>query len=177
MVFKRIILAFFVGMFFISCQSEKNATMDYSTVKQVDVEKYTGKWYEIARFPHRFEKDLVGVTATYTLLDNGKIKVVNAGYKDSLNGKFKSTKAKAKIPDKSKPGKLKVYFIPFFGADYNIMELDTTNYQWAMVGSSSPNYLWFLSRSKKMDDKTFEYLKQKAKQRGYNLDKLQKVPQ
>lgn len=166
-----------ISFMLLSCLSPQKAQIDTSTVKNYELSRYLGKWYEIARFPHRFEKDLVGVTATYKLLDNGKIEVINAGYKDSFDGKFKTARAKAKIPNKKKPGRIKVYFVPFFGADYNIMELDTINYEWAMVGSSSPNFLWILSRNKVMDEKTFNHLKQKAIERGYNLKNLEKVPQ
>jgi len=161
----------------ISCKSNSQKTeMNYSTVTNVELEKYTGKWYEIARFDHRFERGLVGVTATYSVLPDGKIKVINAGYKNTLYGKFKTANAKAKIPDAKQPGKLKVYFVPFFGADYNIMELDE-NYQWALVGSSTPNYLWILSRTPKMDEEIYNLILAKAKKRGYTVDELIKVEQ
>jgi len=161
----------------ISCKSNsQKIDMDYSTVSHVELEKYKGKWYEIARFNHRFERGLVGVTATYSVLPDGKIKVVNAGYKNTLNGKFKTANAKAKIPDASQPGKLKVYFIPFYGANYNIMELNE-NYQWALVGSSSPKYLWILSRTPKMDEEIYNLILAKAKKRGYAVDELIKVEQ
>ncbi len=88
----------------ISCKSNSQKTdMDYSTVANVELEKYTAKWYEIARFDHSFERGLVGVTATYSVLPDGKIKVINAGFKNTLNGKFKTAEAKAKIPDPSQP--------------------------------------------------------------------------
>ncbi|MFW5757035.1 MAG: lipocalin family protein, partial [Tangfeifania sp.] len=119
--------------------------MDFSTVQELDLKRYMGKWYEIARFDHRFERNLVGVTATYSLRDDGKIKVVNAGYKNNLDGKYKETVGKAKQPNPEEPGKLKVSFFLFFYADYYILELDA-EYQWALIGSSSDKYLWILSR-------------------------------
>ncbi len=159
-----------------ACSANKN-TRQMKTVKNVSIEKYMGTWYEIARYPHRFEKDLVGVTATYELKENGKIKVINKGYQDSLNGKLKVAKGKAKIPNPNDPGKLKVAFFLFFYADYYILELDTVNYQYALIGSSSPNYLWILSRTPEMKEETYQMLLEKAKERGYDLSKLQKVPQ
>ena len=167
----------FCLLMLISCKSNsQKSDLDNSTVKHLELEKYLGKWYEIARFDHHFERGLVGVTASYSMLPNGKIKVVNAGYKNTLNGKFKTADAKAKIPDQNEPGKLKVYFIPFFGADYNILELDK-NYRWALVGSSAPNYLWILSRTPNLDEETYNLILAKAKKRGYAVNELIKVKQ
>ncbi|MDD4756046.1 MAG: lipocalin family protein, partial [Prolixibacteraceae bacterium] len=98
--------------------------MDYSTVKELNLERYMGRWYEIARYNHSFEKGLVGVTATYSLLPDGKITVVNQGYKNSIDGKLNVANGKAKQPDPSEPGKLKVSFFLFFYADYYVLELD-----------------------------------------------------
>jgi lipocalin len=150
--------------------------IDKTTVKELDVKRYMGKWYEIARFPHSFEKNLVGVTATYELMENGKIKVINEGYKNTLDGKFSRAEGKAKIPNKKEPGKLRVSFFWDFYSDYYVLELDK-NYQYAMIGSSSDKYFWILSRSPQMDEKTYQMLVDKALRRGYNLKKLIKVPQ
>lgn len=150
--------------------------IDKTTVKELDLNRYLGTWYEIARFPHSFEKNLVGVTATYSLRNDGKIKVVNRGYKNTLDGKLSEAVGKAKIPDPSKPANLKVSFFWIFYADYNVLELDE-NYQYAMIGSSSPKYFWILSRTPQMDAATYEMLLEKARKRGYNLEKLEKVPQ
>jgi lipocalin len=148
--------------------------IDYSTIKQLDINRYLGVWYEIARFPHSFEKDLVGVTATYSLMKDGKIQVLNQGYKKDFNGVLKKAYGKAKTT--SNPGKLKVSFFLFFYADYDIMELDP-NYQWALIGGSSPNYLWILSRTPHMDQDLYKEITEKARKRGYDLSKLILVPQ
>lgn len=145
--------------------------------KNVDLSRYAGKWYEIARFPHSFEKGLVGVTATYTLRPDGKITVLNEGYKNSLNGKYKKAKATARVPNPAYPGWLKVVFFWPFGADYLILELDTVNYQYALVGSSSDKYLWILCRTPQMDQDTYSMLVEKAKARGYDVSRLEKVLQ
>lgn len=161
-----------------SCNSSyKSMNINKDTVKEVDIKKYMGTWYEIARFPHRFEKDLTGVTATYSLLEKGRIKVINQGYKKDLNGKLNKAVGKAKIPNTDEPGKLKVSFFLFFYSDYFILELDQVNYTYALIGSSSDKYLWILSRTPKMPENTYNMLLNKAKSRGYNLEKLQLVPQ
>jgi apolipoprotein D and lipocalin family protein len=159
-----------------NCGSGGNL-VDTTTVKNLEMEKFLGKWYEVARFPHSFENGLVGVTATYSMRDDGKIKVLNQGYKGTLDGELKSAVGKAKIPDKSKPANLKVAFFWFFYADYLVMELDSENYQWAMIGSSSDKYLWILSRTPQIDEGVYSMLLGKAKARGYKIENLIKVPQ
>lgn len=169
-------LLIFIVLFNFGCNKSNSQMIDKTTVKELDLNRYLGTWYEIARFPHSFEKDLVGVTATYSLRDDGKINVVNQGYKNKLDGELSVAEGKAKIPQKSEPGKLKVSFFWIFYADYNVLELDE-NYQYAMIGSSSPKYFWILSRTPQMAPATYEMLLEKARKRGYNLEKLEKVPQ
>ena len=150
--------------------------IDQTTVKELDLNRYLGTWYEIARFPHSFEKNLVGVTATYSLRKDGKIQVLNQGFKNTLQGERSKAIGKAKIPDQLEPGKLKVSFFWIFYADYFVLELDQ-NYQYAMIGSSSDKYFWILCRTPQMDSATYEMLLEKARKRGYDLAKLEKVPQ
>lgn len=140
------------------------------------LEKYLGKWYEIARFDHSFERGLQGTTATYTLSPEGKIVVLNQGFKNSLNGKLNKAIGKAKITTPDTPRNLRVSFFLFFYAPYNILELDP-DYQYALIGSNSSKYLWILSRTPQMDDKTYNMLLEKAKARGYDTRKLLKVLQ
>lgn len=146
--------------------------IDTTTVKHVDINRYSGRWYEIARFPHSFEKDLVGVTATYTLREDGKIDVLNQGYFKTLDGKLKQARGKAKIPNPEENARLKVSFFLFFYADYFILELDETAYQYALIGSSSDKYLWILCRHPEMPEETYHMLVSKAQARGYETDKL-----
>ena len=172
-------LIFYAGLFLlIQCQSRKPSSMiDTSTVPEVDLKRYMGTWYEIARFPHSFEKNLAGVTATYTLRGDGKIEVLNQGFVDTLDGKLKKARGKAKVPDPGQPGRLKVSFFLFFYADYFILELDAENYQWAMIGSSSPGYFWILCREPFMKEELYGELLRKAELRGYDLSRLQRVLQ
>ena len=151
------------------CKSQDTTTMDYSTVNELDINSYLGTWYEIARFDHSFERNLVGVTATYSMRDDGKIKVINQGYKESLDGELCRAVGKAKLTDE--PGKLKVSFFWIFYADYFVLELDD-DYQWALIGSSNDKYLWILSRSPKLEDEVLVDILKRAEQRGYNVSDL-----
>ncbi len=157
--------------------SEQMIKIDTTTVQNVNINRYLGKWYEIARFPHSFEKDLVGVTATYALRGDGKISVLNQGYKETLNGPLKQARGKAKVPDSDETGRLKVSFFLFFYADYFILELDEENYQYALIGSSSDKYLWILCRTPEMEADTYDMLVSKARSRGYDTGKLIAVKQ
>jgi apolipoprotein D and lipocalin family protein len=159
-----------------SCNPAKTQSNTMKTVDNVDIERYMGTWYEIARFPHSFEKGLVGVTATYSLKKNGKVQVINQGYKDSLSGKLKRAKGFAKVPDPKIPGRLMVYFFWPFGGEYLILDLDE-NYQYALIGSSSKKYLWILCRSPKMDELTYNSLVNKAESLGFKTSLLYRVPQ
>jgi apolipoprotein D and lipocalin family protein len=166
-----LLLTLFAFQSFSGCSVSNNKTMDNKTVSNLDLQKYLGKWYELARFDHSFERNMVGVTATYSLKSDGKIKVVNEGYLNTLEGKYKKAVGKAKIPDKSQPGWLKVSFFLWFYADYFVLELDS-DYKWALIGSSSPKYLWILSRTPQLPKQELDLILNKAKERGYDTGKL-----
>ena len=159
-----------------ACKTQNYHDMiDKTSVRNLDIQRYLGTWYEIGRYQHSFEKDLVGVTATYTLRENGKIEVLNQGYYKELDGKLKVANGKAKLTNQ--PGKLRVSFFLFFYADYNVLELDKEGYQWALIGSSTPNYLWILARTPSISDELYLEIARKAEKRGYDLQKIYKVPQ
>jgi len=158
-----------------ACTSSKNIKK-MQLVEKVNLDRFIGKWYEIARFPHSFEEGLVGVTATYEQMDKGKIKVINEGYKDSFDGEHKKAIGKAKVAKSGNPAHLRVSFFWFFYADYLILQLGE-NYDYALIGSTSDKYLWILSRSPQMDEDTYTMLVQKAKDKGYDTSKLSLVPQ
>jgi apolipoprotein D and lipocalin family protein len=163
------ILFFFFFIVTGGCQNKNSEEMKTSTVKELDLQRYLGTWYEIARFDHRFERGLVGVIATYSMREDGKIRVLNQGYKNTLDGTLSIAEGKAKLT--GKPGKLKVSFFWIFYADYLVMELDE-NYQWALIGSTSDKYLWILSRTSKLDESTKNLILEKARNRGYDTSKL-----
>ena len=142
-----------------------------NTITSFDLDRYLGKWYEIARYDHSFERDLVGTTAEYSLRDDGKIKVLNSGYLNTLDGPYKQSVGKAKPNKNGKPGQLRVsFFGPFYG-DYNILEL-APDYSYSVVGSNSPKYLWILSRTPQLAPETLNKIVKNLKQRGYDTDKL-----
>ena len=148
---------------------------DKTTISALDVPRYMGVWYEIARYDHRFEKNMERVTANHSLQDNGKITVVNSGY--TPEGKHKQAHARAWMPDKNEPGKLKVSFFLWFASDYFILEMDEHDYSWALIGSSSDKYLWILSRTASLPVSTLERILDKAHSRGYDTSRLIYVKQ
>ena len=154
-----------------------NNKIDKTTVTALDIKRYMGRWYEIARFDHKFERGKVGVTANYTLNDDGTILVVNSGYDGSLDGQLGTAIGKAKQPNPNRPGELKVSFFWIFYGQYNILELDHENYSYALIGSSTDKYLWILSRTPQMSQETLNSLLKKAKERGYDTSKLIYVEQ
>jgi apolipoprotein D and lipocalin family protein len=133
-------------------------------------DKYLGTWYEIARFDFRFEKGLSHVTATYSVKDANTIRVDNKGY-DARNKKWKQSIGKAKFVNSDDAGRLKVSFFGPFYAGYNIIAIDD-NYRYALIAGNNLDYLWILSRDKTIPAtvKT-EYLA-KARELGYDTDKL-----
>lgn len=141
----------------------------------VVLDKYLGTWFEFARIETRFEKGMTGTQAKYSLLDpdskgRTRIKVVNSGFKE--NGKYTNAKGKAIIPDAAEPARLMVsFFGPFYG-DYNIIALDTENYQWALIAGGSTEYLWFLSRTPQMEPAVFAKLNRIAEYYGFNTEEL-----
>jgi len=157
-----------ISLLFCSCSSTKKLEV----VQHVDLARYLGTWYEIARLPAWFEKDCTGVTATYSMREDGKIKVVNGCRKGSLDGPAKEAVGKAWVKDKMTNAKLKVMFFWPFAGNYWIIDLDDKNYQYAVIGDPRRKYLWVLSRTPKMDETLLNGLLDKAKKQGYNLDKL-----
>jgi lipocalin len=135
-------------------------------VKAVDLNRYLGSWYEIAKYDHVFERGLDYAMANYTLREDGKIDVLNTGIKD---GRAKDAKGIAKTTNI--PGLLKVSFFGPFYSDYRIMMLDT-NYQYVLVGGSNDKYLWILSRTPQLDDATRTLILAEADKRGYDTSKL-----
>ena len=144
-------------------------------VPSVDLGRYAGQWYEIARLPNRFEKNCVSsVTATYTLRKDGKIDLVNRCKKAS--GIFETAKGKAKVVDKTSNAKLKVtFFWPFYG-DYWILALGA-NYEYAVVGDESRKYLWILSRSPQLDDAVYQRLLANTSNQGFDTSRMIKTLQ
>ena len=157
---KQIILTLVIVMTTISCNAQ--SSIDRATVTSLDVERYMGRWYEIARYDHSFERNMEYCQAQYTLLPDGRILVENSGV-DSRDGKYRIVDGKAKLGDH--PGQLRVSFFLFFYSDYNILALDN-NYEWALIGSKSPKYLWILSRTHKLPEVVLNEINRKHCENG-----------
>jgi len=145
-------------------------------VPSVDLARYAGKWYEIARLPNRFQRDCAtNTTATYTLRPDGKITVVNECRK--ADGRLKSAKGTARVADPKGPNtKLKVTFFWPFSGNYWIIDLDP-EYRWVVVGEPGRDYLWILSREPRMDDAIYNQIIERVKQQGYEVGRLMRTAQ
>jgi apolipoprotein D and lipocalin family protein len=145
-------------------------------VGSVDLDRYLGRWYEIASYPAWFQKNCTAVTADYSLREDGLIKVVNSCRKGSLDGKLKQAKGRAKVVDPASNAKLKVsFFWPFWG-DYWIIDLDP-DYQWAVVGVPNRKYLWILSRTPTMDEALYDGIISRLEAQRYDSARLNRTPQ
>lgn len=141
-------------------------TVDNSVIDSLDVNRYLGEWYEIARYDHRFERGMENTRAIYSMRDDGMIDVINTGVKD---GERKESKGKAKLTDT--PALLRVSFFGPFYSDYRVMMLDA-DYQYALIGSGSDDYLWILSRKPLLPDTVKQQVIKEAQRRGYDISKL-----
>ncbi|MDF1781496.1 MAG: lipocalin family protein [Alcanivoracaceae bacterium] len=139
-------------------------------VTDFELERYLGKWYEIARLDHRFERGLNNVTAVYAMNDDGTVRVINKGY-SSKNKEWEEATGKAKFAGSPDVGHLEVsFFGPFYGA-YVIFELDKENYQYAFI-TGSENTLWLLSRTPTVSDELKNHFINTVDKLGYNSDAL-----
>ena len=162
----------FIGLAAVALESRKD---DLEVVQSVDLTRYVGRWYEIARLPNSFQKKCADtVSANYTMAADGKIEVVNQCRKAS--GEYATARGEAKIVDKKTNAKLKVtFFWPFYG-DYWILDLGP-NYEYAVVGDPDRKYLWILSRSPRMDEALLEQLLQKMAAKGFNTEMMIRTSQ
>lgn len=139
-------------------------------VSSFEKAKYLGKWYEIARFDFKFERNLNNTTATYSLNEDGSIKVDNQGY-DTLNGEWKQATGKAKFVGDESLAMLKVSFFGPFYSGYNVIAIDS-EYQYALVSGASLDYLWILSRKTTIPEEIKSKYLKIANDFGYNTANL-----
>jgi len=146
-------------------------------VDDVRIDRYLGRWYEIASFPQRFQAGCVATTATYSLRDDGRIRVENECRDESFDGEVRGVEGVAWVADPQRSrGKLKVQFFWPFRGDYWIIELDP-EYRFAVVGHPSRDYLWILSRTPTMESAAYEELKERIEAKGYDLSRLSRTAQ
>ncbi len=142
-----------------------------TSVTPFEVNRYLGKWYEIARLDHSFERGLTDVSATYALKPDGSLEVINRGFNTKKN-EWKSATGRALFTGSQNQGSLKVsFFGPFFGG-YHVLALDQTGYQWALVAGPDRDYLWILARNKTLSPTIRDQLASQAKKMGFATDKL-----
>lgn len=141
-------------------------TVDNSVVTDFDLDRFSGDWYEIAHFDHKFERGMEQTKATYVIRDDGKVDVINTGMKD---GKPSEAKGVAKLTDT--PARLRVSFWGPFYSDYRVMLLDD-DYRYALIGGGSDDYLWILSRTPQLPAEAKDKILAEARQRGYDTDNL-----
>lgn len=166
----------------ISCSQSSKRVSDrpLKVYPVVDLERYEGLWYEIARFPAFFQEGCVGVTAEYELRDDGKVNVLNTCRKNSLDGEIDTAEGVARVVDKETNAKLKVRFDGFFASlfegDYWIIDL-ANDYSYAIVSEPKGRYLWILSRNPQMDEALYDAIVESLEMRGFLVEQLQKTPQ
>uniref|UniRef100_A0A2P2IXH9 Apolipoprotein D n=1 Tax=Rhizophora mucronata TaxID=61149 RepID=A0A2P2IXH9_RHIMU len=155
---------------------------EMEVVKGLDVERYMGRWYEIASFPSRFQpKNGANTRATYTLNDDGTVHVLNETWTDGKRGYIEGTAYKADPNSDEAKLKVKFYVPPFLPiipvvGDYWVLFLDD-DYTYALIGGPARKFLWILCRQNHMDDEIYNRLVEKAKEEGYDVSKLHETPQ
>ena len=167
------------ALFSAACSRSTTDRLDLpplQTVAFVDVSRYLGTWYEIASFPQRFQEGCTATTATYSLLDNGDIDVLNRCRRDALDGEETVARGVARVVDSTTNARLKVsFFRPFWGA-YWIIDLGP-DYEYAVVGHPGRDYLWILSRTPSMDAAVYEGILDRLQAAHYDVQRLQRTLQ
>jgi apolipoprotein D and lipocalin family protein len=169
----RVISFAFILVFLTGCLGTPEGVRP---VGQFELNRYLGKWYEIARLDHSFERGLENVTAEYSLRDDGGVRVINRGF-SAKDKEWKQAEGKAYFIRDPNEGYLKVsFFGPFYGS-YVVFDLDRENYQYAFVSGPDTSYLWLLSRTPVVSKKLMERFVQRANSLGFDTDKLIYVKQ
>ena len=166
---KHLLLPLAAGIFFFGCGNNYPLL---ETVDSVDIGRYLGRWYEISHLPNRFQKGCHCSMAEYELIDSTTIRVINSCRKDSADGEQDDAKGKAFVVEGSNNSKLKVQFFWPFKGDYWILALDKENYNYAMVGTPSREYLWILSRTPALSDSIYSSLIKQAEDKGFDTSNL-----
>jgi apolipoprotein D and lipocalin family protein len=170
----RHLLGLFLGALASGCGA--TALPPPATVAKVDLQRYVGRWYEIARLPFRIQDGCYATTATYTVRPDGDLRVENRCLDRSFTGKERVAVGKAWVVDKTTNAKLKVQFFWPFRGDYWVLGLGP-DYDWALVGDPRHRYLWVLSRTPQLPPSTYEAIVALARQQGYDVAKLIPTPQ
>jgi len=164
--------AILIPSFLTACMPPPDkSTSPLEVVEHVELTKYTGEWYEIARYPNKFQEGCQRSKATYSLRADGKITVLNECFDQGFSTLIKSAKGRAWVVDEHTNAKLKVSFFWPFSGDYWIIDLGK-DYEYAVVGHPQRKYLWILSRTPRMDQTLYGQILDKIKKQGYDTSKL-----
>jgi apolipoprotein D and lipocalin family protein len=164
----KIFLLLTLPFFLTACTGKLEGVV---AVTEFELDRYLGKWYEIARLDHSFERGLSNISAEYSLRDEGGVKVINSGFSKQDN-KWQQAEGKAYFVNKTDSGHLKVsFFGPFYGS-YVIFELDKKNYQYAFVSGPNTSYLWLLARTPQLDKKITEQFIKRSQELGFDTSNL-----
>jgi apolipoprotein D and lipocalin family protein len=178
-----LIFAIIISIGVIAANAQKTAGNEpLRPVNGLDLNRYSGKWYEIAKYPNRFQRQCIAnTTAQYAIKQNGRIEVLNSCTKS--NGTTDSAKAEGKIADKNNNAKLKVRFapgafswLPFVWANYWVVDL-ADDYSYAVVSEPGRNYFWILSRTPAMDDAKYRAIISRAESMGFDANRIVRTPQ
>jgi apolipoprotein D and lipocalin family protein len=173
---KRLVCSLFIAVVALASTPTRGEPAELTVVDFVDLNRYLGKWHEVASYPAWFQRGCTASTAEYALLPDGKIEVINRCRKDRTDGPLKESKGKAEVVDTKTNAKLRVWFFWPFKGNYWIIDLDE-NYQWAVVGEPKRKYLWILSRTPSMEEKLYQEIISGLPAKGYDPAKLKRTPQ
>ena len=173
---RRLVVSFGVALCAMAfgCQSPPPPL---DVVPELDLTRYAGTWYEIASFPQRFQQGCVATQATYTLRDDGTVRVLNECRDETFDGELRRIEGKAWVVDPAQsPSKLRVQFFWPFSGDYWVIALDPA-YRYAVVGHPSRRYLWILARERTLPRETQDALLRQIEAAGFDLERLVSTPQ
>ncbi len=166
--------SFLLGLATIGCSpttTQRLRLPELRTVDHVDLARYLGTWYEIASFPQRFQRGCTATTATYSLRADGELDVVNRCRDGAVTGPERTARGRARVVDRASNAKLEVsFFRPFWGA-YWVIDLGP-EYEYAVVGHPSRDYLWVLSRTRTMEAAVYDGVLGRLRAQGYETERL-----
>lgn len=173
---KLLLITILIPLLFSSCKTVLSDSTSAKLVPSVDIEKYAGLWYQVGRYPHFFQSDDCGEsTAEYSLMDDGRIGVLNRCWKESYGGEYSSEVHAVGTPVDENGNWLSVVFFGLFAADYLIIELDSENYEWAAVSTPEENTLWILSREPALPAEIYDDIITSLVAKGFDSSKIIKT--
>lgn len=146
------------------------------TVPYVDLNRFSGKWFEIASIPQSYTEGAVGTTAIFGKLEGDELPITIRYYENNFNGPFKERKGTGEVVDKKTNAKLEVHFVWPFTSDFWVLDLGA-NYEYSAIGEPDRSSLWILSRTSTMTDEAYNAVVQRMELQQYDTSKLKKTKQ